>query len=115
MGDLADRGLSAISIGSVGTGESGRPPEGREQTFESTAHAHAQSVAELRRRLCEGSLSAAVEPMPGQVLIGVGHSMAGAASIVQQALYSSFDCGRVGIQQPLCGGVFANVTPTRAS
>lgn len=74
----------------LGVGESSLPPP--EQTmFEPVVAASAAAVRLVLARLAAGDLAPNLPPVRAPVVIGLGQSMGGALTIVQQAQHDSFD------------------------
>jgi pimeloyl-ACP methyl ester carboxylesterase len=74
---LARAGLSVLTIDPLGTGDSTRPADGDEVRLELAAAALATAVGQVRP--------------PGQLVIGVGHSLGAAITVAAQARHRAFD------------------------
>lgn len=87
---LADRGIVAVAIDSLGTGESSIPEDGNRVTLDRQAATLAEVARQLRAAARDGSLvagMAAAEP----VLIGIGHSLGGCTITLQQGAHAACD------------------------
>ncbi len=76
---MVGHGYAVVAVDNYGTGDSTRPASGDDATLENMAAANARVAAELRSR------------RPDVPLVGVGHSMGAALSVMQQAQHRSFD------------------------
>jgi pimeloyl-ACP methyl ester carboxylesterase len=72
-------------------GDSDAPSEPGLLTFENLAAANAATVAEIWSRLESGTLSDSFPPLPGAVHLGIGQSMGGCLTIVQQGQHQTYD------------------------
>ncbi|WP_347270418.1 alpha/beta hydrolase [Rhizorhabdus histidinilytica] len=87
---LADRGIAAVAIDSLGTGGSSIPEDGRRVTLDVQAATLAEVAHQLRHAAREGVLMpgvAAREP----VVIGIGHSLGGCTITLQQGDHAACD------------------------
>lgn len=78
---LAAKGFTVVTIDPLGVGESSRPEDVDAVTLETMAAAAAEAVRVVRTTI-------AAEGVP---VIGVGHSLGACLTIVEQALFSSYD------------------------
>ena len=88
---FADRGVIAVTIDCLGTGESGRAEGAQFVTSQRLARAHHMVSAQLMAGLEAGTLTPEILPLPHVTLTGIGHSLGGLLAIVQQAAHRSFD------------------------
>jgi hypothetical protein len=88
---FADRGVIAVTIDCLGTGESSRAEHAKFVTSQNLAKAHHIAAGQLAAGLRAGTLVPGLPPLPQIVLSGIGHSLGGLLTIVQQAAYQSFD------------------------
>lgn len=88
---LARRGCISIAIDHLGVGESSRPRDGFALTPDLVVAANQRAVAQLQTMLRDGTLSAALPPLPRFRSIGVGHSMGAMLTAMQQAEHRSFE------------------------
>ncbi|MEB3071687.1 alpha/beta hydrolase [[Mycobacterium] vasticus] len=85
---FARQGFAVLTLDNLGTGESTRPHRHEYLTAESVAAANAAVARQFVDRIQSGSL------VPGCTsvrLVGVGHSMGGQLTAVQQAVHHSFE------------------------
>jgi pimeloyl-ACP methyl ester carboxylesterase len=87
---LADRGVLAVAIDSLGTGESSVPEDGRRVTLDIQAATLAEVARQLRAAARDGTL------MPGlaaqaPVIVGIGHSLGGCTITLQQGAHAACD------------------------
>jgi hypothetical protein len=86
----AERGWVFISVDHLGVGESSlHDPE--QLTFAPVIEASQAAEAEVRRRLAAGSLLDGLGSVSEAVTIGIGQSMGGAFTIVQQGWHHGYD------------------------
>jgi alpha-beta hydrolase superfamily lysophospholipase len=86
----AARGWVFVSVDHLGVGESSlHDPE--RLTFAPVVAASQAAEDEVRRRLAEGTLVDALGPLPTPLTIGIGQSMGGAFTIVQQGRHHGYD------------------------
>lgn len=87
----ASRGIGVVVIDLPGTGESRWGCDGSLLTLDLVAQANHQAVCQMRERLRQGTLVGQIPAIEQVVVAGFGHSNGGGVSIVQQAIYKSFD------------------------
>ncbi len=86
----AARGWVFVSVDHLGVGGSSlHDPE--RLAFAPVIAASQAAEAEVRRRLATGSLIDGLAPVPDAVMIGIGQSMGGAFTIVQQGRHHGYD------------------------
>lgn len=78
---LVARGFTVVAVDPLGVGESSRPQDVDLVTLETMTDAATDAVRQLRERL-------APEGVP---VIGIGHSLGGCLSLVEQARHGSYD------------------------
>jgi pimeloyl-ACP methyl ester carboxylesterase len=88
---MAAQGAVTIAVDHLGIGDSSRPRDGFKLTPDRLARANAYAAEGVLNRLRNGSLVEGLPPIPNLVSIGVGHSMGGKLTILQQALGSQHD------------------------
>lgn len=103
---LAARGVVFIACDYLGGGDSSRPPDGDFMTLEACADAAHEVFCQLRAGLEKGTLTDAIGPLPDPLYIGVGHSLGGFITIMQQGRYGDFPAIGLFAAPP---GVIANV------
>lgn len=87
----ADRGWIFVSVDHLGTGASSIHHDTMALDFATVSAANHAAETEVLRRLAEGSLHADLPPVPDPLRIGIGQSMGGCLTIVQQARHRSYD------------------------
>jgi pimeloyl-ACP methyl ester carboxylesterase len=86
----AQRGWIFVAIDHLGTGESSLP-DATKLVYKNVAasnHATATAVLEL---LATGALAAGFPAITNPVVLGIGHSMGGCLTVVQQARHNTYD------------------------
>ncbi|HVW44605.1 MAG TPA: alpha/beta fold hydrolase [Amycolatopsis sp.] len=97
---LTGRGFAVLGVDVLGTGASSRPANADDLSLRTLAAAN-DAVARQVRERGVGGLPASAR------MIGVGHSMGGAALIVQQGVFGSFDAiGVLGFTNQFVKGVY---------
>jgi alpha-beta hydrolase superfamily lysophospholipase len=86
---LARAGHVVLSIDHWGMGESTRPARAADITPERVAAANHAVTVEALRRLQLGTLDPRLAPIVGALSVGVGHSMGGMLTVLQQAEHRS--------------------------
>ncbi len=86
---LADRGIVSVLCDHLGVGGSSHPPRPERLDVRTLADADAQVVRRVRERMRAGLLA----ELAGreQIVVGVGHSMAGGLLVLQQCAHRTFD------------------------
>jgi len=88
---MTGRGFLVVAVDPLGVGSSSRPADVDAVTLETMAAAAAEFVRQLRRRLAAGELDDRVAPVNDVPVVGVGHSLGGCLTIVEQALHGSYE------------------------
>jgi pimeloyl-ACP methyl ester carboxylesterase len=78
---LAAKGFTIVTIDPLGVGESSRPKDVDAVTLETMAAAAAEAVRVVRKTIAGD----------GVPVVGVGHSLGACLTIVEQALFASYD------------------------
>ncbi|KAA1397630.1 alpha/beta hydrolase [Aeromicrobium ginsengisoli] len=78
---VVGRGFTVVALDPLGVGESSRPEDVDQVTLESMADAATSAVRQLRERLAPA----------GVPVIGIGHSLGGCLTLVEQARHGSYD------------------------
>ncbi len=81
------RGFIVVLMDHLGIGESDRPDDGYALTPAVLSQANAGATAQVLALLREGKLAADVPALPALKSVGVGHSMGGMMTALQQAEY----------------------------
>jgi pimeloyl-ACP methyl ester carboxylesterase len=84
---MTSRGYIVVSLDHLGVGASTRPRNGFELTPDLLAGANARAMTCLREELVRGELVDGWGPQPELISVGVGHSMGGMLTAMQQAQY----------------------------
>jgi pimeloyl-ACP methyl ester carboxylesterase len=87
---LAERGIVAVAIDSLGTGESSVPDDGRRVTLDISAAALGEVARQLRTMAAEGRLDLSL-PVDTPFLVGIGHSLGGCTMTLQQGADAACD------------------------
>lgn len=85
---MAQHGLITVSIDHLGVGDSTRPKDGFALTPDVLAAANGEATRQIVEGLKTGSLLFDLAPLHDLVTIGVGHSMGGLLTAIQQAKYA---------------------------
>lgn len=83
---MAQSGMITVSIDHLGVGESTRPADEFALTPNVLAAANAHATGQVVEGLKDGSLVPDLRPLPDLATIGVGHSMGGMLTVMQQAI-----------------------------
>lgn len=83
---MAQMGMITVSIDHLGVGESTRPADGFILTPNVIVAANAHATRQVAEGLRSGALISDLPPLPNLATIGVGHSMGGLLTVMQQAL-----------------------------
>ncbi|MEU0950673.1 alpha/beta hydrolase [Streptomyces canus] len=87
---LARRGVIFVACDYLGGGDSTRPDDGDFMTLEVAADAAHAVYEQVRKRLEEGELVDELPPLSGVTYIGLGQSLGGLITIVQQGKYGDY-------------------------
>jgi pimeloyl-ACP methyl ester carboxylesterase len=88
---MSARGFIVVSSDHFGTGESTKPSDGDVVRTKLMAAAAAAMVLQIKERIARGSLADCIPPLPDAHFVGLGHSMGGCVSIIQQGEFGSYD------------------------
>jgi pimeloyl-ACP methyl ester carboxylesterase len=88
---MAGQGAITVAIDHLGVGDSDKPRDGFLLTPDRLAEANANAAAKVLAGLRGGSLIEGFPPLKGLISIGVGHSMGGMLTVLQQALRHQHD------------------------
>jgi Alpha/beta hydrolase family len=88
---FAARGVVAVTIDCLGTGDSSPAEHAKFVTSQALAKAHHLAAGQLAAGLRAGTLSAELPPLPHIEMTGIGHSLGGMLTVVEQAAHASFD------------------------
>ena len=86
-----ERGWIFVSCDHLFVGESSAPSDPTQLTFGVVAAANAATVAHVVAALADGTLSDGFPPVRDPVLLGIGQSMGGCFTIVQQGRHATYD------------------------
>ena len=87
----AQRGWVFVACDHLFVGDSDAPADPTRLSFEVLAAANHATVTDVARRLVEGTLSPSFPPLSTSIKLGVGQSMGGALTIVQQGQHATYD------------------------
>lgn len=87
---MAAHGYITVAIDHLGIGGSSRPQDGFKLTPDILIEANARAVERIAAQLREGHFDPALPALPALQAIGVGHSMGGMLTILQQAQHRSY-------------------------
>jgi hypothetical protein len=87
----AARGWIFVACDHLYVGESDAPADPNTLTFERVAATNHATVTEVMRRLEAGEVADGFPPVAGAVKLGIGQSMGGCFTIVQQGQHATFD------------------------
>jgi hypothetical protein len=87
---LAQEGLVFIAIDYLGGGDSTRPADGDFIGLEVQADAAHLALLEAQHRLRERTLVDELGPIPGATFVGIGQSLGGFITMIQQGKYADF-------------------------
>jgi alpha-beta hydrolase superfamily lysophospholipase len=87
---LAERGVIFIAMDYLGGGDSSRPADGDFIGLETQADAAHLAFLEARDRLRAGSLVDDLPPIPSATFVGIGQSLGGFITMIQQGKYDDY-------------------------
>jgi alpha-beta hydrolase superfamily lysophospholipase len=87
---LARRGVVFVACDYLGGGDSTRPQDGDFMTLEVAADAAHHVFEQVRGRLEKGELLAALPPLAGATFVGIGQSLGGFITMIQQGKYADY-------------------------
>jgi pimeloyl-ACP methyl ester carboxylesterase len=88
---LASRGVITLVPDHLGMGESTRPANVEVLTPETVAAAHHAVITQATQALRTGELIVGLAPIEVSRVVGMGHSMGGMLTLVQQSKFHSYD------------------------
>ena len=86
----AARGWIFVACDHLGVGESSLPDRNR-LVYKNVSAANHETVQEILRRLADGSLLQGYPSIRNPVVLGIGQSMGGCLTVVQQARHGTYD------------------------
>ena len=87
---LAKRGIIFIAEDYFGGGESSRPADGDFIGLEVQADVAHEVYRQVRERVSDGTLIDGIPPLPGAVVAGIGQSLGGFITMIQQGKYADY-------------------------
>ncbi len=88
---MTAQGYVVVAADHLGVGASSKPADGDRVNFETMSVAAASFVEQLRTLLGEGASELGSTPLPDVPVIGVGHSLGAALTVVTQARHRCYD------------------------
>jgi alpha-beta hydrolase superfamily lysophospholipase len=86
----AARGEVFIACDYLGGGDSTRPPDGDFMTLEACADAAHVITAEIRDQLAAGTLAPDLPSIESAIMVGIGQSLGGFITMIQQGKYADY-------------------------
>src|SRR5260370_14920970 len=87
---LAARGVVFVACDYLGGGDSSRPADGDFMTLEVCADAAHEVYQQVRIGLEKGTLTGSLPPLADPVYVGIGQSLGGFITMMQQGKYADF-------------------------
>jgi len=87
---LAERGIIFIATDYFGGGDSSRPADGDFIGLEVQADVAHEVYQQVRERICDGKLIDGIPALPGAVFAGIGQSLGGFITMIQQGKYADY-------------------------
>jgi alpha-beta hydrolase superfamily lysophospholipase len=87
----ADRGWIFVSVDHLGVGGSSSHHDGNRLDYTTVATASQAAEQDVLRRLADGSLAEGFPAIIDPLLLGIGQSMGGCLSVIQQGRYHCYD------------------------
>jgi hypothetical protein len=87
---VAERGGVFVACDYLGGGDSSRPEDGDFMTLEVCADAAHEVYRQVSQGLRKGSLVDGLRPLDGAVFVGVGQSLGGFITMIQQGKYADY-------------------------
>jgi pimeloyl-ACP methyl ester carboxylesterase len=87
---LAERGVVFVACDYLGGGDSTRPDDGDFIGLETQADAAHGVLAALRDGLGQGTLTTSLPPLPDATFVGIGQSLGGFITMIQQGKYDDY-------------------------
>lgn len=87
---LAERGIIFIATDYFGGGDSSRPADGDFIGLEVQADVAHEVFLQVTERVSDGTLTDGIPPLPGAVFAGIGQSLGGFITMIQQGKYADY-------------------------
>jgi pimeloyl-ACP methyl ester carboxylesterase len=87
---MAERGIVFVACDYLGGGDSSRPADGDFMTLEVSADAAHAVYQQIRHELEAGSLDRQLAPLTGATYLGIGQSLGGFITMIQQGKYADY-------------------------
>jgi hypothetical protein len=87
---LARRGVIFIAEDYFGGGDSSRPADGDFIGLEVQADVAHEAFAQITKRVADGTLADGIPPLPDAVFAGIGQSLGGFITMIQQGKYADY-------------------------
>lgn len=87
---LAERGIIFIATDYFGGGDSSRPADGDFIGLEVQADVAHEVYQQVRERISDGTLIDGIPALPGAVVAGIGQSLGGFITMIQQGKYADY-------------------------
>ena len=87
---LARRGIIFVAADYFGGGDSSRPADGDFIGLEAQADVAHDVCRQVRERVRAGTLADSIPPLPEAVLVGIGQSLGGFITMIQQGKYADY-------------------------
>lgn len=87
----AERGWVFVSVDHLGVGSSTTHHDGTRLDYTTVAAANQAAEQEILRRLADGTIDGQFPPITAAVTLGIGQSMGGCLTIIQQGRYHCYD------------------------
>jgi alpha-beta hydrolase superfamily lysophospholipase len=87
---LAERGIIFIATDYFGGGDSSRPADGDFIGLEVQADVAHEVYRQVREQVSDGMLVGGIRPLPGALFAGIGQSLGGFITMIQQGKYADY-------------------------